>query len=178
MEPSYGFIHEQFDIKLLILYVLRRLPAEIDSEALGDLVLIDGGINYFDYKVCLSELEDTAQIEQTAAGWHITAKGIRNIEILENGLPYSVRAKAARAAAPVIAEMRRQEMILANHEVTPEGVYVYLAMNDIKGSVFDLKLLATDEGQAVSMERNFKKNAEQYYQQFLHALCEEKRGHD
>ena len=174
MEPRYGFIRDQFDIKVLILYILRQLPAPIDGEALGDLVLVDGAINYFDYKVCLAELENTAQIEHGEAGYRVTAKGSRNGEILENSLPYSVRTKAARAAAPVALEMRRQEMILANHENTGEGVTVYLSMGDGKGTLIDLKLLATDERQAEAMERNFKKSAEQYYQRFLELLSEQK----
>ena len=65
-------------------------------------------------------------------------------------------------------------MILANHENTGEGVTVYLSMGDGKGTLIDLKLLATDERQAEAMERNFKKSAEQYYQRFLELLSEQK----
>ena len=87
MEERRGFIHEKLDIKLLILFVLRRLPSEIDGERLADLVLIDGGIGYFDYKDCLAELVQTAQIEEGEDGYRVTAKGSRNGEILETGLP-------------------------------------------------------------------------------------------
>ena len=172
MEERRGFIHDKLDIKLLILFILRRLPAEIDGERLGDLVLIDGGISYFDYKDCLAELVETAQIEEREDGYLITAKGSRNGEILETELPYSVRKKAEKAVAPVIEEMRRSAMILANHEVGENGVTVYLAMNDDLGGVFDLKLLASDEQQAKIMEKNFKKNAEGYYHRFVAELSE------
>ena len=67
MEERRGFIHDKLDIKLLILFILQRLPSEIDAERLADLVLIDGGIGYFDYKDCLAELAETAQIEQANA---------------------------------------------------------------------------------------------------------------
>lgn len=170
MEPRYGFIHDKLDIKLLILFVLRHLPAEIDSETLGDLVLIDGGIGYFDYKECLAELVNTAQIEETEDGYKVTAKGSRNCEVLENNLPWSVRAKARRLMAPVIEEMRRSDMILANHEHGENGVTVYLSMSDGVGSVFDLKILAADEAQAKRIERNFKRNAEGVYHRFIEDL--------
>ena len=172
MEERRGFIHEKLDIKLLILFVLRHLPAEIDGERLADLVLIDGGIGYFDYKDCLAELVETAQIEEREDGYLITAKGSLNGEILETVLPYSVRKKAEKAVAPVIEEMRRSAMILANHEVGENGVTVYLAMRDDLGGVFDLKLLASDEQQARIMEKNFKKNAEGYYHRFVAELTE------
>jgi len=172
MEERFGFIHDKLDIKLLILFVLRHLPAVIDGERLGDLVLIDGGIGYFDYKVCLAELVNTAQVTEEEEGYRVTAKGSRNCEVLENTLPYSVRAKAERVMAPVIAEMRRSAMILANHEVGDNGVLVYLAVNDGVGNIFDLKILAADELQAKNIEKNFKRNAEQFYQRFITELSE------
>ena len=171
MDANYGFIHDKLDIKLLILFILRHLPAEIDSEKLADLVLIDGGINYFSYKECLAELANTAQIEEAEDGYRVTAKGIRNCEVLENTLPYSVRAKAERLMVPVIEEMRRREMILANHETDEKGVTVYLAMSDGVGNIFDLKILAADETQAKRIEKNFKRDAEGYYQRFIKELA-------
>ena len=172
MDERLGFIHEKNEIKLLILFVLRRLPAEIDGERLAELVLIDGGVGYFDYKDCLAELVQTAQVEQGEDGYRVTAKGSRNGEILETGLPYSVRSKAQRALAPVAEEMRRSAMILANHEVGENGVTVYLAVDDGVGSIFDLKILAADEEQARRIERNFKKNAEAFYNRFITELSE------
>ena len=172
MEERRGFIHDKLDIKLLILFVLRRLPSEIDGERLADLVLIDGGIGYFDYKDCLAELVSTAQVEEREDGYLVTAKGNRNGEILETTLPYSVRAKAEKTAMPVIEEMRRSAMILANHEVGENGVTVYLAMDDGLGKIFDLKILAADEQQAKRMEKNFKKNAEGFYLRFIEELSE------
>jgi len=172
MDERFGFIHDKLDIKLLILFVLRHLPAEIDGEKLGDLVLIDGGISYFDYKECLAEMVNTAMVSEEDGFYQITAKGSHNCEILENSLPYSVRSKATRAMAPVINEMRRSAMILANHEVGESGVTVYLAMNDDVGTVFDLRILAADEQQAKKIEKNFKRNAEAFYQKFIQQLSE------
>ncbi len=172
VEERRGFIHDKLDIKLLILFVLRRLPAEIDAEALSELVLIDGGIGYFDYKECLAELVDTAQIEERENGYAVTAKGAHNGEILETTLPYSVRKKAERVTEPVAEEMRRSAMILANHEPCKGGVTVYLAMDDGVGSIFDLKILASDETQAKKIEKNFRRNAEKYYHRFIQALSE------
>jgi hypothetical protein len=172
MDEHFGFIHEKLDIKLLILYVLRHLPSAIDGEALADLVLIDGGIGYFDYKTFLAELVNNALVSDEEGRYAVTAKGSRNCEVLENSLPYSVRAKARRVMAPVIDEMRRSAMILANHERVDGGVTVYLAISDGVGSIFDLKILAADTAQAEKIEQNFRKRAEQYYQRFIDLLSE------
>lgn len=167
-----GFIHDKLDIKILILYVLRRLPAPIDPERLAELVLIDGGIGYFDYKQCLAELEDNRQVEMTEEGCLATAKGARNCEIVESSLPYSVRTKAERAVAPVAEEMRRRAMIRANHEQTDSGVTVYLSVSDGMGDILEMKLLVPDEEQAKKIERNFRKDAEGFYARFAAELSE------
>lgn len=172
MGERLGFINDKLDIKLLILFVLRRLPSEIDMEQLADLVLIDGGVGYFDYKECLAELMTTLQVQEDNGMVKITAKGIRNEEILENDLPYSVRHKAEITLAPVAEEMRRSSMILANHEEGEGGVTVYLSVSDGIGTILDVKILAADTEQAVIIENNFRKKAENYYNRFIEALTE------
>lgn len=172
MGERLGFLNDKLDIKLLILFVLRRLPAEINIEKLADLILIDGGVGYFDYKECLAELVSTAQIEEDDDCVKITAKGSRNGEILESDLPYSVRMKAEKTLAPVAEEMRRSSMILANHEECDGGVTVYLAVSDGIGTIFDLKILASDVEQAKKIEKNFRKRAEEYYNRFIQELAE------
>lgn len=172
MGERLGFINDKLDIKLLILYVLRRLPAEINVETLSDLILIDGGVGYFDYKECLAELITTAQVEENGSHVKITAKGSHNCEILENDLPYSVRHKADITLAPVADEMRRSAMILANHEECEGGVTVYLAVSDGIGTILDLKILAADVTQAERIEKNFRGKAEYFYNRFIEELTE------
>ena len=44
---SFGFIHEKLDIKILILYVLRRLPGSVEPNTLLELCLFDGALLLF-----------------------------------------------------------------------------------------------------------------------------------
>lgn len=169
---GWGFIHAKLDLKILILYVLTRLPGPVDPESLAELVLIDGGVGYFDYKQCLAELVGAAQVEQTEDGCVITAKGSRNAGILSGELPYPIRLRADKATRRAAEEMRRREMILANHETCEGGVTVYLSVSDGLGSIFDLKILAANEAQAKKIERNFKKNAENCYNRVIEILSE------
>ena len=157
-----GFIHDKLDIKILILFVLRRLPAPVDPETLLELCQVDGGIGYFDYSDCISDL--------LKSGHKITEKGARNAETVDNSLPYSVRARAMKRIAPVEERMRRQAMITARHTIDEKGCMVELAVADGKGEMIHLHLLCSGEEQAKKMEKRFRKDAENYYQKIVELL--------
>lgn len=171
---QFGFIHEKLDIKILILYILRRLPGVVEPEVLIELAQCDGGIGYFDYSDCLSELVETEHVKETEEGYEITEKGARNADAVESSLPYSVRSKAEKLLAPVAERLRRAAMLTARHEMGDNGCIVTLAMSDGVGEVFSLKLLCGGEEQAKLMEKNFKKDAEGFYQQIVEMLSEKK----
>lgn len=170
-----GFIHEKLDIKILILFVLRRLPGVVDRETLGELCSCDDGIGYFDYSDCLCELVDFGHVRESEDGYEITEKGARNVDAVESSLPYSVRNKAMKLLAPVQERMQRAAMIRAGHETTDAGCFVSLGMSDGVGEVISLRFLCADEENAKTIEKNFRRDAEGYYQKIAALLSEEKR---
>ena len=167
-----GFIHDKLDIKILILFVLRRLPAPVDPETLLELCQVDGGIGYFDYSDCISDLLKSGHMEETEEGFRITEKGARNADATESSLPYSVRSKALRGIAPVEERMRRMAMITARHSLDEKGCMVELAVADGKGEMIHLHLLCAGEEQAKAMEKRFRRDAEGYYQKIVELLSE------
>ena len=169
---NFGFIHEKLDIKILILFILRRLPGTVDPETLLELCQCDEGIGYFDYSDCLSELVETGHITESEEGYTITEKCARNADAVESSLPYSVRSKALRLLAPVEERLRRAAMITARHTLSEDGCTVELAMGDGKGELIHLRLLCADEEQAGTLEKHFRKNAEGYYQKIIGLLME------
>lgn len=46
---SHGFVRTQFEVKLLILYILAQLCQPVERAALTELVLAVEGVNYFQF---------------------------------------------------------------------------------------------------------------------------------
>ena len=165
-----GFIHEKLDIKILILFILRRLPGSVDRNLLSDFTQCDGGVGYFDFSDCLSELVDTGLVIEETEGYRISEKGAQAGETVESSLPFSVRKKPEKLIAPEAERLRRLAMLTAEHRVTNGNCMVTLAMSDGKGEVMRLKILSSGEEQAQRIEKNFRSNAEDIYCRLIELL--------
>ncbi len=170
---QFGFVREELDIKILILYILARLPGPVDRESLADIVFCDGAINYFSFSECLSELISTGHIMKERGKYEITAKGREDGAMIETSLPISVRDNADMGMLPVAERISREAMIRTKHTKEPSGTVVRLSLSDGKGIIFDLSALVGDEEQAKQIEKKFRLNAEEYYIRILNMFMEE-----
>ena len=169
MSENFGFIHERIEIKVLILFIMRRLPEPVTIEVLTELTMCDEGISYFDITECISKLVKTKHMQLKDEKYSLTVKGERNGEILEKNLPYSVRVKAEEAAALIRSAQNRSSMIKTQRNADNDGGYkVALSLSDGVGDIISMELLAASEKQANALEKGFRKNAEKIY----HAIVE------
>ena len=106
---GYQNFQEKLDIKILILFILRRLPDAVTRETLTDLALSEGNAGYFEYSECLAELVDSHQVEQEGNLYKISERGARNCEIVESSLPMTVRQKMEKNIKPVADELRPRD---------------------------------------------------------------------
>jgi len=174
MDRQYGFIHEKLEIKILILFILRRLPKAVDMEKLTELTMCDGGFHFFDFADCVAELRSTGHIEETEDGWLITEKGRQNGEITESSLPYSVRMRAERNTAIAAQAQEREALISTSCQLRPRGgSTVHLSMSDGVGPVLSMELLAGSDAEAETMQKTFRTNAESIYLRIMNLLLEQ-----
>jgi len=168
---NFGFIHEKIEIKVLILFVLRRLQEPVTLDVLTELTMCDGGISYFDFTDCVAELVKTGHVRFEDDKYSLTRKGERNGEITESNLPYSVRAKAENSAGGVRSAQNRNALIKTSSECSPDGgCEVFLSLSDGIGDIVSIKLFAANEQQARALENGFRKNAEGIYNALIELI--------
>ena len=171
MDRRYGFIHEKLDIKILILFVLRRLPAPVDIESLADAVICDDGISYFDFADCLAELVDTGHVSKVDEKYLITDKGITNCQVTESSLPFTVRVLAEKNAAHLAVVLSRDLSIKTSHTDREDGGFtVNLSLSDGKGPIISMSLLTSTEEECVTIEKRFRKKAEVFYDDIIQLM--------
>jgi len=173
MTDSFGFVLNKLEIKILILFILRRLPEPIVFGDLAELSLCDDGISYFDVADCLAELEKNGHIDKINDMFFITKKGERNGETTEVNLPYTVRMKVEKMVSVYRVAQDRDALIKASHSYEDDlGCKVRLSLSDGLGEIISMELFAPNEVQAVAIEKGFRKNAESFYNRLIEMLVE------
>ena len=168
-----GLIHNESDLKILILYILSKLSAPVDKETLFDVCICDGGVEYFDFSEFLNNLADSGQVLINGDDeFYISEKGRSNVSALEGELPLTVRLEADKAIAPVELSLKRQELIKAEDLFDKNGYTVHLVLSDGEVELLDMSVFCGDESRAKKIKRAFKKNAEDYYSKIMKMLSD------
>lgn len=167
-----GFIHDKLDIKFLILYITARLIEPVGIDVLTDLALCDEGVDYFSFSECLNELVASEHMQRTEDGRYCaTAKGIRNSEICESSIPYSVRIKADKNISLYNQRLKRKGMVHASTSKRTNGTYtVSLSLSDDVDNIMSLDLMVAKEDMAKELAGHFQAHAEEIYNSILDAL--------
>lgn len=170
-----GFIHDKLEIKFLILYIAARIIEPVPFDIMLDLAMCDEGVDYFDFSECLRDLVKTEHLTVSESGlYSITEKGMRNSQICESSLPYSVRLRCDKNTGECNRRLRRKSQVRASCEKRPNGTYtVRLSLNDDMGSLMDLKLMVVREDMAAILAERFRQAPERTYSEIMNVLLAE-----
>ena len=165
-----GFIQDKLEIKFLLLYIASRL--------IEPVAMIDDGVDFFDFSECMNDLVTSGHLTLSEDGLYaITEKGLRNGQICESSLPYSVRLAADKNITVFNQKLRRRAQIRSEITPRPNGTYtVSLAFCDEQDSpLLKMELMVPKEVMAKDLADRFRKNTEQLYASVINALFEAPR---
>lgn len=66
--PGKGFVQDELDLKVLILYIAARVIEPVPFDTILDLTLCDDAIDYFDFSECLRDLVGTGHLTSRRKG--------------------------------------------------------------------------------------------------------------
>ncbi|MBR2938206.1 MAG: DUF4364 family protein [Oscillospiraceae bacterium] len=169
-----GFIHDMMDVKVLILYVAARSNYPMTSQEIYELCYQDDCLSYFDVCTALPQLVESGHIRVLEdERYEITEKGIADGKLTEDSIVYTVRQKAENAVSRFNRQLRRSSFVKTQIIPRDSGeLSVVMALDDEKGNLMTLELLAPNQRQAIRLSKLFEKKAELLYTMTMSELLD------
>ena len=169
-----GFIHDMMDVKVLILFVAARSNYPMTAQEIYELCYQDDCLSYFDVCTALPQMVESGHIRVTEdERYEITEKGISDGKLTEDSLVFTVRQKAENAVARFNRQLRRNSFVKTQIIDQGGSLSVMMALDDEKGNLMTLELLAPNQRQAIRLSRLFENKAELLYTLIMSELLDD-----
>lgn len=170
---SIGFIQDDLDLKLLVLYIMDRAAGPITFLQLFDLALCDAGVDYFSLSQAVEHMVSTGQLSMEENRYAITDKGRRNSQICEGSLPPSVRKRCDENLIKVNEALRQEAQVRAQVMEREDGTATLcLTLEDNASPLLHVALLTSKAEQAERWAAAFKKDPSALYMGIMKLLEE------
>lgn len=176
----HGFIHDILDVKVLILYVMSLVEQPVSAQVIYELCYQDECLSYFDVQESIPQMVETGHLARVGEdSYVITDKGRETEEIVRDGIAFPVMQRAKTAVEKRNRKTKREQFLRTEITQKENGDYmVHMGLDDLKGPIMDLQVLAPTLRQARSLERAYLRNAEMIYQSVMIGLMEEPEDRD
>lgn len=170
-----GFIRDMMDVKVLILFVAARLKNPATVQEIYELCYQDERLSYFDVCAAVPDLVETGHMQQVGSDRYvITEKGRTNGAVTEDSIAFPVKERAGKAVDRFNREQRRSRFVKTQIVPGKDGeVIAKMQLDDEKGKLMRLELMAPDQPQAAKITRSFKRNAELIYNLIMEDLLDD-----
>lgn len=167
-----GFIHDMMDVKVLILYVAARSSYPMTAQEIYELCYQDECLSYFDVCTAIPEMVKSGHLKNLEdERYEITEKGRQDGKLTEDSIAYTVKQRAENAVARFNRQLRRSSFVKTQLIPREGGEYsVLMSLDDEKGNLMTLELMAPDQRQAVRLGKMFQRKAEELYNLTMNEL--------
>jgi len=170
-----GFIHDMMDVKVLILYVTARSDYPLTVQEIYELCYQDDCLSYFDVCTAVPEMVVSGHLQENDEGkFEITEKGRQDGELTADSIAFTVKQRAEDAVARYNRQIRRSSFVKTQVVKRENGDYsVIMALDDEKGNLMTLELMAPESSQAVRLSKLMQEKAEMVYKLVMLGLLDE-----
>ena len=160
-----GFIHDMMDVKVLILCVSARSEYPLSMQEIYELCFQDECLSYFDVCTAVPDMVASGHLNEVEEGkYSITEKGRETAALTEDSIAFTVKQRAENAVDRFNRQIRRSSYVKTQVVPRESGDYsVIMSLDDDKGNLMTLELMAPDRRQAVRLGKLFEKKAENVY---------------
>lgn len=159
-----GFIQDDLDLKLLVLYIMDRAAGPITFLQLFELALCDAGVDYFSLRQAVDHMAATGQLSLEEDRYSITEKGRRNSQICQSSLPRSVRLHCDENLVKVNEALRREAQVRSQITDNEDGTATLrLTLEDNDSPLLHLDLLSPSREQAQRWAETFQTDPSTLY---------------
>lgn len=160
-------ITDKFEIKVFMLYLFKNIGEPLDLTTIGEVVMQDAFVNYFDFSECFHDLLKAGHvIEQEKDGekvYVISDLGISMVSEVQGEVYASIREKALRSAQRLLALKRTGNRIACTVTPKERGCMLHASIVDNEKTLLSLEVFVADKNYALRMKDNFDERAEIVY---------------
>ena len=166
---------DELEIRLTILYTLKRFKLSMSVEDLQDVLVWTDIIDYFTMLDSIFFMQDIEMIHsvtiEDAVRYDITKKGMDALEYLHKKIPYMIRSHINDTCYKMMCKLRRGKEIVTDIEPVDENKFMAkCGIYDFGLPLMELKILAGNRTRAYAVANKFKKNSEEIYKIILEKL--------
>ena len=168
-----GGLFSTAEVRILICYILASINAPVPGRMLADVLHYEGIANYFEVNDSIAYLCKNGQIEvfdEAEDTYIITESGKDVAQTLKSSLPFSVKERAFSAALKMVSRFKNSKE--TDIKISREGDKTFITCSAIdNGDPFmSVKLLVTDEEQAIFIKEKFLNNPSGIYSEIIDLL--------
>ena len=166
-------------VKILICYLLYNLENPIDSEALYDIAVESGTINYFYYNEAVDDLlvNDTILSDASENGrmfFSLSNKGKTFVKDFSKYVQRSFRDRLMYSAMQYKVNQLKNASLSIDYEDCAEGCKLICGISEGNKNLFEFKLLAGNRTQAELLGEQISVDPSAFYSNFIDYILHKK----
>lgn len=168
-------LRDKSNIKLLMLYLMKKVGYPLDYVTFNDICTVDGLIGSFDFTECFAELVDAGNICSADGSsddlFILSEQGHRVIETLEDTLLRSIRESAYKSALSLLDFRKSGRRMEHSTGRTGEGKPVFsCTVTDNNGVLLSLSASLESDDELARAVYNWNNRPESVYRAILGIL--------